>query len=266
MVRLAWATDIHLNFAPKGPEALCEDLRRTRADAFLLAGDIAEAPTLVPALEVLERHSPCPVYFVLGNHDFYKGSIAAVRREVAAFVQGSRRLKWLNLAGVVPLTAKTCLVGHDGWGDARYGDVMRSDVVLNDFRLIAELSGLRKSELRERLEALGDEAAAHFRQVLPDALARFEHVYVLTHVPPFREACWHQGRMSDDAYLPFFACKASGDALAEAMRPRRDRLMTVLCGHTHGGGESQPLSNLRVFTGPAEYGEPKLQPQTFDLI
>lgn len=265
-MRIAWATDIHLNFAPKGPETLCEELRRTRADLFLLAGDIAEAPTLVAALEALERHSPCPVHFVLGNHDFYKGSIAGVRREVAAFVEGSRRLKWMNLAGVVPLTQKTCLVGHDGWGDARHGDVMRSDVVLNDFRLIAELSGIGKSALRERLEKLGDEAAAHFRKVLPDALARFEHVYVLTHVPPFREACWHQGRMSDDAYLPFFSCKAAGDALAEAMRGRTDRLMTVLCGHTHGGGEAQPLSNLRVFTGPAEYGDPKLQPQTFDLI
>lgn len=42
--------------------------------------------------------------------------------------------------------------------------------------------------------------------------------------------------------------------------------MTVLCGHTHGGGESRPLSNLRVFTGPAEYGEPKLQQRWFDLI
>jgi hypothetical protein len=32
---------------------------------------------------------------------------------------------------------------------------------------------------------------------LPAALGRFRHVVVLTHVPPFREACWHEGRISD---------------------------------------------------------------------
>ena len=33
----------------------------------------------------------------------------------------------------------------------------------------------------------------------------------------------------------------------------------VLCGHTHGGGEVQVLANLRVVTGPAEYGHPEIQ-------
>ena len=47
------------------------------------------------------------------------------------------------------------------------------------------------------------------------ALERFEHVLVLTHVPPFREACWHEGRISGDDYLPYFACKATGDVLLD---------------------------------------------------
>jgi len=35
--------------------------------------------------------------------------------------------------------------------------------------------------------------------------------------------------------------------------------LTVLCGHTHGGGEVQVLPNLRVLTGEAEYGDPAIQ-------
>jgi predicted MPP superfamily phosphohydrolase len=35
--------------------------------------------------------------------------------------------------------------------------------------------------------------------------------------------------------------------------------MTVLCGHTHGAGFAQILTNLSVFTGGAEYGRPELQ-------
>ena len=33
----------------------------------------------------------------------------------------------------------------------------------------------------------------------------------------------------------------------------------VLCGHIHDGGERQVSENLRVLTGPAEYGKPKIQ-------
>jgi hypothetical protein len=32
----------------------------------------------------------------------------------------------------------------------------------------------------------------------------------------------------------------------------------VLCGHTHGG-DVQIVENLRVVTGPAEYGKPQSQ-------
>jgi predicted MPP superfamily phosphohydrolase len=33
----------------------------------------------------------------------------------------------------------------------------------------------------------------------------------------------------------------------------------VLCGHTHGGGKIQMLENLRVVTGAAEYGHPRIE-------
>ena len=35
--------------------------------------------------------------------------------------------------------------------------------------------------------------------------------------------------------------------------------MTVLCGHTHGEGQAQILPNLKVLTGGAKYGEPRVQ-------
>ena len=111
----------------------------------------------------------------------------------------------------------------------------------------------------QKLHALADEAAAHFRALLPDALQRFEKLIVVTHVPPFREACWYRGRPSDDAWLPHFSCKVVGDVLAEAMAAHPDRDMTVLCGHTHGAGEAQILPNLRVLTGGAIYGKPNIQ-------
>jgi 3',5'-cyclic-AMP phosphodiesterase len=202
-----------------------------------------------------------PVSAVLGNHDFYRGTIAGVRQKVRQLCCALPNLHYLPDAGVVPLTNTTCLIGHDGWGDGRLGDYDGSDVMLNDFGLIGEFGGFwePKPERLAKLHALGDEAADHFRRVLPDALARFHHVIVLTHVPPFREACWHAGKVSDDNWLPFFTCKAVGDVLAETMRAAPDRRMTVLCGHTHGSGEADILPNLRVLTGGAVYGNPCVQ-------
>ena len=171
---------------------------------------------------------------------------------------------------MVRLTEKTSLVGHGGWGDGRVGNFFESDVLLTDYALIKELQKLHRAdlpppdsiltpELHVKLNALGDDAANHFRRVLPQALETSERVVVLTHVPPFREACWHENRISDDNWAPHFTCKAVGDILVEFMSARPDRTMTVLCGHTHSAGHVQILDNLEVVTGDAVYGQPKIQ-------
>ena len=106
--------------------------------------------------------------------------------------------------------------------------------------------------------ALGDEAAAHIERCLPLALQSYDHVYLLTHVPPFREACWYDGRLSDDEWAPHFTCMAMGTVIRDIMRKRTDQRLTVLCGHTHGSGVAHPLPNVTVETGGAEYGRPEV--------
>jgi Icc protein len=251
-VRLAWLTDVHLNFLDAQARAgFAAQVAATDTTGVVITGDIGEADDFDALVEKVARAVARPVWFVLGNHDFYGGSIPEVRARASAIAAAT----WLPRAGVVRLDAETALVGHDGWGDARLGDFAGSRVVLNDFVRIRELTGLRDRVLRRRLESLGDEAAAYLRAVVDEALGWARHVVVATHVPPWREACWHEGAISADDWLPFFSCKAVGDALVEAMRGR-DARMTVLCGHTHGGGEAEIRPNLRCITGAAEYGAP----------
>ena len=85
-----------------------------------------------------------PVYFVLGNHDYYGGSIEGTRT-VARGLSGN--LRWLHSAGIVQLNRETALVGHEGWYDAQYGDPMGSRVWMSDFDLIEDLRGLRDRNL-----------------------------------------------------------------------------------------------------------------------
>lgn len=260
-MRVVWGTDLHLNFLdPPDVERFTAAIAERGPDAVLLAGDIGEAGSVEGYLGQIAERLARPVYFVLGNHDFYGGSIGAVRRRIVELCDGSRWLRWLGCEEAVELTPEVGLVGHDGWGDGRFGAGMASTVMLNDFVRIEELSWLRPEERFARLAALGDEAAAHLERSLSTALERYPRVLVLTHVPPFREACWHEGRISGDDWLPHFSCKATGDVLRRLMRSRADRELTVLCGHTHGAGFVEILPNLKVHTGGAQYGRPELQP------
>ncbi len=85
-MRLAWATDIHLDHASESVRHRFCQSAKEQADALLVTGDIAESHVLGSALTALAALSERPVYFVLGNHDFYRGSIAATRRQVGYVV------------------------------------------------------------------------------------------------------------------------------------------------------------------------------------
>ena len=258
-MRVAWLTDLHLSFVPRAERmAFYGSVRAEEPDAILLGGDTGEAPNLLEFLDEIDRNLQLPIYFVLGNHDFYGGSIARVRDLVTRKTAGSR-LHWLPATGIVHLGDETALIGHDSWTDGRLGDFFRSNVRLNDYRHIEELTNLPKLTCYSTLNALGDEAADYLEARAREALAAKRDVVVLTHVPPFREACWHEGQISNADHLPHFSCKAVGDRLLAVMRGYPERSMTVLCGHTHSSGTAKLLDNLTVYTGGAEYGAPRHQ-------
>jgi hypothetical protein len=54
-------------------------------------------------------------------------------------------------------------------------------------------------------------------------------------------------------------CLAAGNLLLEVAQSYPGCHVLVLCGHTHGDGEVRVLDNLRVLTGAAEYGDPKIE-------
>jgi len=81
-MRLAWATDIHLDHASEVARRKFCQYVKDQADALVVTGDIAKSHILGSALESLATLTDRPVYFVLGNHDFYRGSVASTRSAV----------------------------------------------------------------------------------------------------------------------------------------------------------------------------------------
>jgi hypothetical protein len=63
------------------------------------------------------RTFPLPLIFRIG-HRFFQHRFERWCAEISRLVVESSYLHWLNEAKVVPLTAKTAPIDHDGWGDA----------------------------------------------------------------------------------------------------------------------------------------------------
>jgi len=139
-MKLAWLTDIHLNFID---DVVCQkfyqEIIDTACDGVLISGDIAEAPSLVDILNEMANYVNKPIYFILGNHDYYKGQINEVRDAMTRLTKENNKLFWLPASKMQNLDNDTFLIGQDGWADGRLGDYQNSRVVLNDSRMIADL-------------------------------------------------------------------------------------------------------------------------------
>ena len=264
-MKLLWATDIHLDSAStKSRTSFVNSINECNVDKVLITGDIATGTSIIDELEWLTRAIDAPLYFVLGNHDYYGASIQSVRSQVSQWSQMQQGAHWLDESGYIRLSRTKILIGDGGWGDARNGDFLKTPVRLNDHRYIEELTGLDRSLLQFRLQHLGADSQnrmdTQIRALLnsPD-IESIDEIIIATHVPPYPEAAWYMGYSGAVDWIPDFTCKAIGDLLLKCATKHSDVQWTVLCGHGHHAGTATIRHNLIVHTGAAEYGVPTIE-------
>jgi Icc-related predicted phosphoesterase len=255
---LAWATDLHLGFlAPNLLDGFLETLAHTAADAIAITGDISDGRYLEHHLSLIAEAVQKPLFVLLGNHDRYHASFAEAERSVKRVTSQYSHIHRLTGREIIKLSSKSALVGVDGWADGESGSGPASPIVLNDMNYIRDLATLRRAAQWRKIAQLSRAFADRLRPTLEIAMESFRNVMLLTHVPPLREATWHEGRISEPDFLPHFCNAPLGEVIRESCARHRAVKLTVLCGHTHSGGLYRE-GNLTVHTGGAVYGSPRI--------
>jgi 3',5'-cyclic-AMP phosphodiesterase len=257
MKKLLWLTDLHLNLVePDDFNYFINRINDKKAEGILISGDVCDGSDFGVWLEKIQEETSIPLFFILGNHDYYGTSIASTRKLANHL---GFRCHYLTSRDFIDLSDDIALVGHDGWADGRYGDFLNSSIVLRDYEEIDDLKDLSAEEQLERLAELGDEASMHLKNNLEKAFKEYRKAIVLIHPPPFPEACLYNNSVPDSEWGPHFICQAAGETLLAVMNKHPDKEAIVLCGHAHNLSDVQILPNLRVLTGGYEKGRPLIQ-------
>lgn len=75
-MKLTWITDVHLNFLKKDERIdFYHTLIVTDSNGVVISGDIAEAISIELILKEMASTIQKPIYFFLGNHDYYRGGL-----------------------------------------------------------------------------------------------------------------------------------------------------------------------------------------------
>jgi predicted MPP superfamily phosphohydrolase len=251
-----WLSDLHFDRASASQQRrLLDQIANTPSDSVLISGDISTSKHLNEHLALLASASTSrPVYFVMGNHDFYGSSFRAVDTAINALCCRVRNLHHLDGRQIIPLNHNTCLIGHRGWPDARSGYGVHSCLRSPDHREIHDFRGLTRQQSMIRMRELGMASARIIRKILPLALTRFRHVIVLTHTPPFPEAVLYNGAPCSPIHLPHYVNLSAGIAIQAIAKSFPSRRLTVLAGHAHSSSITHIGTNICVRVAHARTG------------
>lgn len=256
-MKLAWITDPHLDqLKPRERvRGAFAEFVAEESDTCAISGDICTFNDAHLLAEFARTYGK-PIYFVLGNHDFWGGSFVEAERQMRDICSKQPNLTWLNSSAPIKLTPDVEITGVDGWYDARFGSWPDSSFWMVDWNAIRDFYGKDRVEIVATARGLARGYSIAARDKLNATGAK--RVFFVTHVPPYRESAKHEGRISSRTSLPWYSSQIMGETLSAWAAANPDRELTTLCGHVHSPSEHHPEPNHTVLCGKAEYGAPSI--------
>jgi len=278
------ANDIHLDHVKDSVNGskikrVARDMSKG-LDALILCGDLSVGHLLEAHMKAFQEGSSCPVYFVLGNHDFWcldEESVWATAKSLPGA---------LDFAGVVELSKDTCLVGVTGWYDTRAGSLIENTILMPELSLASMYEGLAPDKLcinpwertpsqrkysyslsfEKKLRAaavsraFADTQTISFYKRLSEASSKdYKTIVIATHFPPWESVSLSpNGPESSKEWLPWSCNINLGYTIESVAEENLKKQFIVLSGHTHNQNTAQIASNLKAISGKAKYKMPKL--------
>jgi predicted phosphohydrolase len=262
--KYVWITDCHL--LPWHRYRLLNLILDEKPKGVIITGDISHSgPLVLKDLDFLGKRIGRPLYFVLGNHDFYLSSFQAIHIGLRELCAKHKNLIWLTEREVVSLTEEVSLIGVEGWYDARLGNPNHIKHTF-DHRLIKEIKQLPNWGAKVALfRELADRSAQLATEKLQQALEVSKTVYLATHYPPWFEANRASGTLMEKFWTPYNTNQILGQALERVMETHKKRQLIVLCGHTHTQTFVQVSRNIECWVNNASYLRPVCSEQIIYL-
>jgi 3',5'-cyclic-AMP phosphodiesterase len=250
--KFIWLTDLHMR--PWKRHRLVSHLNKEQPDGIFITGDISDGITLIGDLTYFATHLPCPIYFILGNHDYWMSSIDKRHNAVRELCSKHSNLIWMTEADIVRISDEVALIGDEGWYDADNGkpEYLKFTFdwwMVEDFRQLPSMT-----ECIAAWKKLAEQSVISLSQKLERAIEQdYKNIYVLTHVPPWKEATRDVGTFMEPFWLPYNTNLVLGRALEKVMASHKKKNVVVLAGHTHSQASILVRKNLQCIVNDAHY-------------
>jgi len=230
-----WYTDTHLNKAnPITKYKFISHIRRENPKGIFITGDISNGIFTPLDLRILATWIKCPIYFILGNHDYHFSSFDNTHQKIRQICKEHSNLVWLTESDTISLNDEVALIGVEGWYDASTGNTSYLKIT-PDWILIKDLKKL--SNMNDRIQAfqqLANKSSQLIENKLQSALDQgYKTIYILTHMPPWKEATRDVGTILENFWMPYNVNLRLGKVIEKIMKDRNNRNVIVLAGHIH---------------------------------
>lgn len=255
MNQLLFSTDLHLDSC--NDETFDTWINSVNGNsALIISGDISNSRRLISDLtRISSALKQAQIYIVLGNHDFYGGTINDVRSNVRYLTSEVSNLHYLSSMTRTNLQigSETWeLVGVDGWADGRAGDFFNKPSLIRDYQEVYDFRNMDLDRRFKFLNTLGMEEAFKLQEKLSNNIEA-ENILIVTHVPPYHEAHVFDGSIASPEYAPHFVCVSTGEVISNYALSNPNKKIHVVCGHTHQECHVKIMDNVFVHVGGAKY-------------
>lgn len=264
--KFLWFTDTHLDkVAPWNFFHFIQHIIKENPKGMFLTGDISNGLLTVWHLRLMAMFIKCPIYFVLGNHDYHFSSLGKTHTKIRKLCEKFPNLIWMTDNKVIGLNEEVAIIGTEGWYDANNGKPHYLKFTF-DWFLTEDFRKIPTMEKRiEFWQDMADKSAIDISNKLEMAIEQgYKTIYILTHVPPWKEATRDVGTIMEKFWLPYNVNLRLGKAIKNIMHNHKKKHAIVLCGHTHTDCWIHVSRNIECKVSKAKYyGEPRNEEHIF---